>query len=90
MGTHMKTTIELSDVLFTSVKELASRSQTTMRALVEEGLRRVLNDAKAPIKPAFKLRDASVQGKAVLISDTARWRQMEDEHVIQRVTRSGT
>ena len=47
MGTHMKTTIELSDALFHSAKELASKSQTTMRALVEEGLRRVLNDAQA-------------------------------------------
>ena len=55
MGTHMKTTIELFDVLFHSAKELASKSQTIMRALVEEGLRRVLNDAQAKTKPAFQL-----------------------------------
>ena len=61
MGTHIKTTIELSDALFHSAKELASKSQTTMRALVEEGLRRVLNDAQAEAKPAFKLKDVSVR-----------------------------
>lgn len=87
MGTHMKTTIEVSDAIFNSAKELASRSQTTMRALVEEGLRRVLADSQAKVKPAFKLKDASVRGKAVLISDPRRWQQIEDEHVIGRVTK---
>ncbi len=81
MGTHMKTTIELSDALFHSAKELASKSQTTMRALVEEGLRRVLNDAQAKTKPAFKLKDASVRGGEMLISDSRKWQQLEDEHL---------
>lgn len=81
MGTHMKTTIELSDALFHSAKELASKSQTTMRALVEEGLRRVLNDAQAESKPAFKLKDASVRGGELLISDPRKWQQLEDEHL---------
>lgn len=83
----MKTTIEVSDALFNSAKELAGRSRTTMRALVEEGLRRVLSDAQAKAKPAFKLKDASVRGKAVLISDPRRWQQIEKEHVIGRVTK---
>ena len=87
MGAHMKTTIEVSDALFNSAKEFAGRTQTTMRALVEEGLRRVLADSQAKIKPAFKLKDASVRGKAVLISDPRRWQQIEDEHVIGRVTK---
>lgn len=34
MGGHMKTTIELSDALYRSAKELASKSQTTMRAWI--------------------------------------------------------
>ena len=50
MGTHMKTTIEISDALFASAKRFAQQRQTTMRALVEDGLRRVLNDSKAQIK----------------------------------------
>ena len=83
----MKTTIEVSDALFNSAKELAGRNQTTMRALVEEGLRRVLSDSSARVKPAFKLNDASVRGKAVLISDPRRWQRIEEEHVIGRVTK---
>jgi predicted transcriptional regulator len=82
MATHMKTTIELSDALFHSAKELASKSQTTMRALVEEGLRRVLNDAQAKTQPAFKLKDASVRGGEILISDPRKWQELEDEHLV--------
>jgi Bacterial antitoxin of type II TA system, VapB len=81
MGTHMKTTIELSDALFHSAKELANKSHTTMRALVEEGLRRVLNDAQAKTQPVFKLKDASVRGGEMLISDPHKWQELEDEHL---------
>ena len=85
MGTHMKTTIEVSDALFNSAKELAQRRQTTMRALVEEGLRRVLSDTHGRTQPAFKLKDARVRGKPPLVSDPRAWQQMEEEHVISRV-----
>lgn len=40
MGAHMKTTIEISDALFATAKEVAHSRQTTLRALIEEGLRR--------------------------------------------------
>lgn len=89
MGIHMKTTIDVSDALFNSAKELANRSHTTLRALVEEGLRRVLADSQAPAKPAFRLKDARVQGKQMLISDPRRWQQLEEEHVIARLTKPG-
>ena len=85
MGAHMKTTIEVSDALFSSAKELAQKRQTTLRALVEEGLRRVLSDSSAKAKPAFRLKDASVRGRQMLVADPGRWHQMEDEHVIARV-----
>lgn len=77
----MKTTIELSDALFHSAKELANKSQTTMRALVEEGLRRVLNDAQTKTKPAFKLKDGSLRGGEILISDPRIWQELEEEHL---------
>ncbi len=83
----MKTTIELSDALFSSAKELAQTRQTTLRALVEEGLRRVLSDAQARSRPAFKLKDARVRGKHMLVADPRHWQQMEEEHVIARVTK---
>ena len=85
MGTHMKTTIDVSDALFNSAKELAQQNQTTLRALVEEGLRRVLADSQASAKPVFKLANASVHGKQILIADPRRWQQLEEDHVISRV-----
>ena len=84
----MKTTIEVSDALFSSAKELAHKRQTTLRALVEEGLRRVLSDSNARAKPAFKLKDASVRGKEMLVADPRRWHQMEEDHVIARVVKA--
>lgn len=85
MGSLMKTTIEMSDPLFKSAKELAQRSQTTLRALIEEGLRRVISESQVNAKSAFKLKDASVGGKVVLMPEPARWQQLEEEHVIGRV-----
>lgn len=84
MGTHMKTTIDLSDALFDSAKKLARQRQTTLRALVEEGLRRVLADAHATGTPAFRLKDASVQGGELLESDPRRWQELEEAHVVSR------
>lgn len=81
----MKTTIDLSEALFNSAKALAQQNQTTLRALVEEGLRRVLADSHARNKPAFKLVDARVHGKQILMADPRAWRQLEEDHVISRV-----
>ncbi len=61
MGTLMKTTIEISDALFDAAKRHATERGTTLRALVEEGLRTVLDSR--PEADAFTLRDASVEGK---------------------------
>jgi len=83
----MKTTIEVSDALFRSAKSFAEQSQTTLRALVEEGLRRVLSDAQTERKQAFKLLDASVRGSPVLMADPQSWQQMETDHVVSRVVK---
>lgn len=60
--THVKTTIEISDAILEQVKTLAAREGTTVRALVEDGLRQILRDRRA--KP-FRLRDASVGGEGL-------------------------
>ena len=88
LGSHMKTTIEVSDVLFNSAKMLAQSSQTTLRALIEEGLRRVLADSHASKKPAFILQDASIKGGTMLIADPRQWHAMEEDHAIARTTQS--
>ncbi len=87
MGTHIKTTIELSDTLFMSAKDFARQRQTTLRALVEEGLRHVMADAASSAKPAFRLKDASVKGREMLLSDPRQWQEMEQDHVVGRVAR---
>lgn len=51
----MKTTIEISDQLLLRAKKFASSEKTTLRALVEEGLRKVLEDKETRTKP-FRLR----------------------------------
>lgn len=62
MGTHMKTTIELPDALLSAAKALAAERGTTLRAMVEEGLRRVLQEEE---RRAFCLRDASFEGRGL-------------------------
>jgi Arc/MetJ family transcription regulator len=59
----MKTTIEISDPLFARARRYAKREGLTMRAVVEMGLRRVIEDK--PAGTGFKLRDASVSGEGL-------------------------
>lgn len=88
MGAHMKTTIDVSDALLQSAKELARQRQTTLRDVVEDGLRAVLREAGTTPRKAFKLADASVSGGKMLVRDPVQWRRMEEDHVVARVLRS--
>ena len=56
----MKTTIEISDPLLSDAKKLADREGTTLRALVEQGLRHVVSERQK--RGSFKLRDGSFKG----------------------------
>lgn len=47
MGSHMKTTVDIADHVLLRAKALAEASNTTLRRLIEEGLRRVLDDAES-------------------------------------------
>jgi hypothetical protein len=53
----MKTTVEISDALFDRARRHARRVGKPMRALFEEGLRRVLE--AEPQQPAYRLPDCS-------------------------------
>ena len=59
----MKTTIEISDSLLEEAKKVAQRERSTVKALVEEGLRRMVKERKS--KGPFKLRKVTFKGKGL-------------------------
>jgi len=59
MVSHMKTTIHIPDSLFDEAKKVAIREKTTLKALVEEGLRKVVLERMGRGQGDFKLRPAS-------------------------------
>jgi hypothetical protein len=60
----MKTTIEIADALLTAAKRVARKEGSTLRALVEEGLRRAL-EARASKQRPFTLKLVTVKGKGL-------------------------
>lgn len=73
----MKTTIELPEALFEKAKRQARARKTTLKALIEQGLRMVLAEKHGG--PAFKLRDASVDGKGLAPEfRDAKWDLLRD------------
>jgi len=78
MGTHMKTTLDVSDPLLEEAKAFAAREGTTLRALVEEGLRAVL--ARKKVDRPFRLRDASFKGRGLHPDFAARggWAKLRE------------
>lgn len=63
MVSHMKTTINISESLFEEARQVAHREKTTLKALVEEGLRRIVSERQKGV--AFRLRDASFRGEGL-------------------------
>lgn len=61
MVSNMKTTIDVADALLREAREVAARDQTTLKDLVQEGLRRVL-DERRPRPKAFRLREVEPVG----------------------------
>jgi len=82
MGAHMKTTVDLTDSLLQAAKRTASREGITLKALLEEGLRRALENRKTD--QPFVLPKRSFKGKGLHPDlagagwDTIRERAYED------------
>ena len=73
----MKTTVEISDSLLDEARRVAAREGRTVRALVEEGLRRVLAERKRT--RVFRLRKATFKGKGLQPRVAgASWEQIRD------------
>jgi hypothetical protein len=59
----MKTTVEIPDAVLAEARRVAARERTTVRALIVDGLRRVLAERKR--KGKFRLRHASFKGSGL-------------------------
>ena len=60
----MKTTVEISEDLFARTRDVAQREGTTLRALIEEGLRAAL--ARREQKATYRWPDLSVGGEGLV------------------------
>ncbi len=77
MASHMKTTLDIADPLLKAAKVAAQREGTTLRALVERGLKLVLRNPR-PTR-GFRLRDLSVTGQGLQPEATGRtWAELRD------------
>ena len=63
MASHMKTTIQIPDSLLEEARKAAHREHTTLKALVEQGLRRMLAERKR--RGEFRLRKATFKGQGL-------------------------
>jgi hypothetical protein len=74
----MKTTVNLPDELLREAQELARRERTTLRELIETGLRTVVKQRSG--KTRFVLEDVSVNGRGLQPAFRgASWEQIRDE-----------
>jgi hypothetical protein len=60
----MKTTVEISDSLLRQAKRVALNERTTIKALIERGLRMVVVDSKR--RAGFRLKKASFRGDGLV------------------------
>jgi hypothetical protein len=72
----MRTIIDISDPLLQEARKIAMRDRTTLRALVEQGLRVVV--AKQRRKATFRLRKASFKGRGLRADTDATWDRLRD------------
>jgi len=74
----MKTTLEISDVLLERAKAQARKSGKTLRALVEEGLRLVLDARPATFRYQVPDRSVGKRGGPNPL-ESLSWQELRDE-----------
>jgi predicted DNA-binding ribbon-helix-helix protein len=73
----MKTTIDIPDPVLNEARKIAAREGITVKALVEQGLRRILAEKKRPSQ--FRLRRASFRGEGLNPElESANWDRIRD------------
>jgi len=73
----MKTIIDIADPLLREARKLANREGTTLRALVERGLRHVISEGKRKQPFRLQLITAGGQGLRSELRD-ASWDRIRD------------
>lgn len=74
----MKTTIEISDALLARAKRHARKAGKSLRALVEDGLRRVLEERPPPARYQMPDRSVGNAGDPNPL-ETLSWQDLRDE-----------
>jgi hypothetical protein len=73
----MKTTVQIPDSLFKEARKVARKEHTTMKALIEAGLRPVISEHRQHER--FKLRKATFKGKGLQPDfEGASWDKLRD------------
>jgi Arc/MetJ family transcription regulator len=77
MGYLMKTTIEIQDDLMQAAKALARKQGTTLKSIIERGIRTTLKEEQR--NSHYELADKSVKGKGLQADfQQARWADIRD------------
>jgi hypothetical protein len=77
MSNHMKTTVHIPDALLADAQAIAAREKTTLKALINEGLQRVVKEHRKG-KP-FRLEDGSVGGRGLNPDlENASWEKIRE------------
>jgi hypothetical protein len=61
----MKTTVHIPDGLFDEARKVAREEKTTLKALVEEGLRKIIAERHGRKIKKFELRKAAFKGQGL-------------------------
>jgi hypothetical protein len=73
----MKTTVEISDALLARARRYARKVGKPLRAIIEEGLRRVLQEETGPVR--YRMPDRSVgQAGGTDPLESLSWQDLRD------------
>ena len=78
-----KTTVEISEALLRDAKRVALAERTTVKALIERGLRLVVSERRS--RRGFTLREASFKGDGLAAGQSLQdWAAVRDQIYAER------